>query len=448
MSKLWQKDFAGIDKKIEKFTVGNDFVLDQSLVIYDCISSLAHATMLKKIGILKEKELNDLKKGLIEIINAAENNRFEINPGDEDCHTAIENYLTSNYGEIGKKIHTGRSRNDQVLTAIRLYEKDKLIEIALKVITAAQTCINFASKNEFIPMPGYTHFQRAMPSSIGLLFSAYAESLIDDFILLDSVLNLINQSPLGSAAGYGVAIPLDRAFTAKLLGFGNVQKNVLYAQNSRGKFELSILHSFSNLLLTINKIASDFILFNTKEFGFFLLPKELTTGSSIMAQKQNPDVFELLRSKSNLISGYYSELNSIIRNLPSGYHRDFQLTKEPLIRSINLVNDILDIFIYCIDKIIINKDRCREALSPEIFAADSANQMVMKGIPFRDAYKNSENRAQEVKFDPIKNIKNKKHIGATGNLDIPESKKKIKSLENSILKKQKDLRKAINLLIG
>jgi argininosuccinate lyase len=448
MSKLWQKDRAGIDKKIEKFTVGNDFLLDQSLVIYDCISSIAHATMLKKIGILKEKELNKLKKGLIEIIHSAENNRFEINQSDEDCHTAIENYLTSNYGDIGKKIHTGRSRNDQVLTAIRLYEKDQIIKIAMKVIAAAKASIDFAAKNEFIAMPGYTHYQRAMPSSVGLLFTAYTESLIDDFILIGSILNLIDQSPLGSAAGYGVAIPLDRALTARLLGFKNVQKNVLYVQNSRGKFELSMLHAFSNLLLTINKTASDFILFNTKEFGFFLLPKELTTGSSIMAQKQNPDVFELLRSKSNLIGGYYSELNNIIRNLPSGYHRDFQLTKEPVIKSVNLVNDILDIFIYSIDKIIINEDKCREALSPEIFAADTANQMVMKGIPFRDAYKNSESQAQEIKFDPLKNIKNKKHIGGTGNLKIADSKKKIKLLENSILKKQKDFQKTIGLLIG
>jgi argininosuccinate lyase len=448
MSKLWQKDRSGIDEKIEKFTVGNDYLLDQSLVIYDCIASLAHAKMLKKIGILNEKELHKIKKGLTEIIHAAEKNEFEIKLADEDCHTAIETYLTTKYGDIGKKIHTGRSRNDQVLTAIRLYEKDKVISIALKVLESAKICINFAGKNEFIPIPGYTHFQRAMPSSIGLLFSAYAESFIEDFILIDSILGIIDQSPLGSAAGYGVAIPLDRELTSKLLGFSRVQKNVLYVQNSRGKFELSILHSFSNLLSTINKIASDFVLFNTKEFGFFLLPKELTTGSSIMAQKQNPDVFELLRSKSNLISGYYTELNSIIKNLPSGYHRDFQMTKEPLIKSINLVIEVLDIFNYCIDKIIINREKCLDALSPEIYAADTANEMVIKGEAFRDAYKKSGTEAQAGKHNPYENIRKKKHIGATGNLCISLNKKVISSHKSAMLRKQRVFQKAVDQAIG
>jgi argininosuccinate lyase len=436
MSKLWQTDKNLLNSEIEKFTVGIDYILDKLLVKYDCLGSIAHVKMLHKIGILNKDEFIKLKKGLKEIFLKSLDNLFEVNISDEDCHTAIENYLTGKFKNIGKKVHTGRSRNDQILTALRLFEKEKIIEINEKIISTAQTCFNIAKQNEFVPIPGYTHFQRAMPSSIGLLFSSYVESLLDDSRFLFFVYDLINISPLGSAAGYGVNIPIDRELTANLLGFRKVQNNVLYTQNSRGKFELTILHSLLNLFLTINRIANDFMLFNTKEFGFFSLPDEFTTGSSIMAQKKNPDVFELIRGRTNLINGYYNEVNSIIRNLPSGYHRDLQLIKEPLIRGFNLVLESLHVFNLVIGNIIINKNKCLDAMTNELYSADKANEMVMNGISFRDAYKISKEELKDIKIDHVKSLKSKIHTGAPGNLGLNKISLEIKHLQklNKILR--------------
>jgi argininosuccinate lyase len=431
MSKLWQTKINPLNSEIESFTVGPDYILDSMLVKYDCLASIAHITMLNKIGILKKEEFTKLKKGLKEIYNKSINDSFKITVDDEDCHTAIENFLTSKFKDIGKKVHTGRSRNDQILTVLRLYEKEKIIDIDDKIIYASAICLNMAKIYEFVPIPGYTHFQRGMPSSMGLLFSSYAESLLDDSRLLMSVYDLINISPLGSAAGYGVNIPIDREMTAKLLGFKKVQNNVLYTQNSRGKFELSIIHSLVNLFLTINKVANDFMLFNTKEFGFFSLPDEFTTGSSIMAQKKNPDVFELIRGKSNLILGFYNEINSIIRNLPSGYHRDFQLIKEPLIRAFILADDCLNIFNLVIGRIKINKEKCIESMSNELYSADRANEFVMKGTPFRDAYLISKKGIEEVDIDPVKNLKSKIHTGAPGNLGLKNIFTQIKEIQKN-----------------
>jgi argininosuccinate lyase len=447
MSKLWQKKISKIDKNVESFTVGNDYILDLDLLGYDCIASIAHVKMLEKIRILTKDETKKLIKALREIYRKSNNNSFKIKLQDEDCHTAIENYLTLKLKDIGKKVHTGRSRNDQVITAVRLFEKDNLINIGKKVLLSAENCLNFARKNEFSPLPGYTHFQRAMPSSVGILFSAYTESFIDDFIFLDSVYTLINNNPLGSAAGYGVNLPLDRNYTSKLLGFAGVQNNVLYVQNSRGKFEILILQALSNLLLTINKICSDILLFTTKEFSFFSLPDEYTTGSSIMAQKKNPDVFEILLAKSNVLNGYCSEINFIIRNLPSGYHRDFQLIKEPLIKGFKLVTESLDVFNKVIGKIKVNEKNCLEAMSEDIYSADRANLMVISGIPFRDAYNRSTSQSIGSKIDPVKNLKSKKHLGAPGNLGLNKTYSKIKKLQKYNHNLKNNFKKMVNSLV-
>ncbi len=422
MSKLWEKSATKIESRIEAFTVGKDFILDKALAKYDCLASIAHSAMLQKIGILTIEEFESLKRELIQIIILNDEGKFRISLSDEDCHTAIEGYLTEKLGNAGKKVHTGRSRNDQVLTALRLYEKDKLLELAELSLQTADKFTTFAKTYEFIPMPGYTHYRRAMLSSVGMLFSAYAESLLDDARLFMNVYDLINVSPLGSAAGYGVSLPLDRDFSSELMGFESVQNNVIYAQNSRGKFDLSILHSISNLFLTLNKFCSDMILFSTSEFNFFSLPDSLTTGSSIMPQKKNPDVLELIRAKSNAVNGYYNEVAAIIKNLPSGYHRDYQIIKEPLMNAIQTAIDSLSITLFVSDKFIVNEKSCFEGISKEIFAADIANEMVLSGVPFRDAYREAMEKVTNTNINPVDNLKSKKHIGAPGNLRLDRTK--------------------------
>jgi len=333
MSKLWQKSYK-LDEEIEKFTVGNDFLLDKELVKYDVYGSIAHAAMLNKINIINKNEFKKLKNALLGILKLDEKNKFEIKQEDEDVHTAVENYLTKKLGNLGKKIHTARSRNDQVLVDIRLYSKEKLLEVKKALIDLVSTILNFAEKNKNIPIPGYTHTRKAMPSSIGLLFGAYAESLLDNFELIETAYKLNNQNPLGSAAGYGINLEIDRELTTKLLGFEKVQNNVLYVQNSRGKIESVIVFALSKMMNDLAKISNDLILFSMEEFGYFTLPDKFTTGSSLMPQKKNPDVLELIRAKSSIVESNLFQINNIISKLISGYNRDLQLTKEPLINSI------------------------------------------------------------------------------------------------------------------
>ena len=333
--KLWNKGYD-VRKEIEKFTVGDDYLLDQYLVEFDCKASLAHAKAIRKSGIINEDEYLKLKDGLNEITRLSKAGKFEIKQEDEDCHTAIENYLVRNFGEAGKKIHTGRSRNDQVLTAIRLYEKHNLAEIKkllLKIISTIDGKIKEYGK---IGIPGYTHMQRAMPSSIGMLFEAYTCALKDDMNIIDSALKIIDKSPLGSGAGFGTGLDIDRELTAKEMGFSAVMENPLYCQNSRGKYETMAAESILQVMMDLNKIASDIMLFSMKEFGFFSLPKEICTGSSIMPQKKNPDVLEILRGKYWIVLGYSMQIKSIYGNLISGYNRDVQLSKEPLINAPDL----------------------------------------------------------------------------------------------------------------
>lgn len=418
MSKLWQKDYT-LDSLMETFTVGQDYILDQHLVIADCIGSIAHAQGLKKLGILREEEYALLEKGLKEIITLRIEDNFPITKGDEDCHTAIEGYLVSNVGEVGKKIHTGRSRNDQVQTALRLWMREFAYRLANKSARLADQLLNFAEYHKGVPMPGRTHLQLAMPSSVGLWAAAYAEELADEAKHLLATADLLDQSPLGSAASYGVPLDLDREFTASLMGFTRVQNNVLYANNSRGKFEAIFLDGCDYLGLTLSKLAQDLIIFTLPEFGYFSLPDELTTGSSIMPQKKNPDGLELARSRSSVISALAQSVKSIIRSLPSGYNRDFQDTKGPLIQGAQTTDLLLGIFEVMISGLIVHEEALVAACKPELYATDVVLQRALAGESFRDIYKEvGLNLASVAPHDPYDALEERTSVGTTGNLNL------------------------------
>jgi argininosuccinate lyase len=384
--KLWQKGYS-LNDEIEKFTVGNDFIIDRKLVIYDCIASLAHAKMLCKIGILKKEECEKLIKALNEIIKLDSKGKFIIKRQDEDCHTAIENYLVKKLGDTGKKIHTARSRNDQIIAALRLYYKSEIRSVIGLIEEMIKPLIVLKIKHINTLIPGYTHMRKAMPSSVALWAESFIESMDDNKILLLSIEKLIDQNPLGTGAGYGLPIDIDRKFASKEMGFKQIQNNPIYVQNSRGKFESSILHALNQAMIDLNKISSDIILFSMPEFGFFELPKEICTGSSIMPHKRNPDVLELIRAKYHKTLSCEFEVKNLIANLPSGYNRDLQLTKEPTIRGIETTAGCLRIMALILEKLKINEANCKRAMTSELYATKKAYDLVKKGMPFREAYR-------------------------------------------------------------
>ena len=390
MKKLWQKNEYKLDPVIEAFETKEDLLMDQKLIEYDVLASIAHVKMLNKLfltGIISGSELKKLLKGFEEILELYKNNKFNLEFGDEDMHTKIENYITEKYGEIGKKIHTGRSRNDQVLTAIRLYSKQALESIELELTNLTKSFKGFSKEYGYIKMPGYTHMQKAMPSSIGLWAESFIDSLEDDLTLLKIVYKLNNQSPLGSGAGYGVSLKLDREYSAKLLEFAKVQQNPLYCQNSRGKIEASIIAVLISVLQTINKFASDVLLFTTQEFGFFAASSSITTGSSMMPQKKNLDLAELLRSKVHLVLGNYIQIVSLSSNLISGYNRDIQDSKKPLMESLEITLASLKVAKILLENLTPNKEKLGAAMTDELFAAEKALKLSREGKSFRDAYK-------------------------------------------------------------
>jgi argininosuccinate lyase len=343
--------------------------------------------MLNKIGILSKTESNKLIMCLYEIIKLDDNDAFIIKQEDEDSHTAIENYLIKKLGDFGKKIHIARSRNDQVLTALRLHYKDELKAVIKLINKFIETLTNFKAKYDSIEIPGYTHMQKAMPSSVGMWTDAFIESMDDNKILIQDIYNLIDQSPLGTGAGYGLPIEIDREMTAKCLGFKKIQKNPIYVQNSRGKFESTILHGLSQIMFDLNKMTSDLLLFSMTEFKFFILPNEYCTGSSIMPHKKNPDVLELVRAKYNQIVTYEFEVKSIIANLISGYNRDLQLTKKPVINGFEISKDSIKIMNKVLENLTVDKDKCINAMTKELYSADKVYNITQKGVPFREAYK-------------------------------------------------------------
>ena len=417
--KLWQKNYE-VDSMLESFTVRNDYILDQDLVLSDVFASLSHAMGLRKIGILTDEELATLKEGLLEIIELKKRGEFQIRLQDEDCHTAIEGYLTQKYGEVGKKIHTGRSRNDQVQTALRLYMREALIKVVDAALDVSEALIDFAKDNILTPMPGRTHMQIAMPSSVALWALSFAEEMLDSASYSDSLYSILDQSPLGSAASYGVPLPLDREYTATLMGFKKVQNNVLYANNSRGRFEAMMLDFFSYIAITISKLSQDLMIFTLPELGYFSLPKELTTGSSIMPQKKNPDGLELARSRTALIISLSERVKSIIKCLPSGYNRDFQDTKEPLIEGYKTTIELIRITEHMIKGLSVHPKALEKGCTSELYATDRVMEKVLDGGNFRDSYLSVGLNLDKVDrdYDAVAALKKRTSTGTSGNLNI------------------------------
>ena len=396
MKKLWDKGY-GLNKTIESYTVGNDPQLDQKLVYYDCVASKAHAKMLGKMNLLTDDEVQDLNRELDKIIELNKLGEFVIREDQEDCHTAIEMFLIESLGDVGKKIHTARSRNDQVLTALRLYSKDQLDCIEQLINDFTDAVKEFTRNYGHVQFPGYTHMRKAMPSSFERWGNAFMDSMNDNLVLLSTVKMLVDQSPLGTAAGFGIPLDIDRKFTAKELGFSRVQENPIYVQHSRGKFEISILHMVSQIMLDLNRIASDLILFSMAEFGYVELPDEFCTGSSIMPQKKNPDLLELLRAKYHVVSSYEFQISRISSDLISGYNRDAQLTKEPVMNGFSIISASLRIATLLFQGLSVNEEKCNNAMTDEIYATAQVYNLVKQGIPFRDAYQQVANSMENVK---------------------------------------------------
>lgn len=424
--KLWEKGI-GTDKKIDHFTVGNDREWDLHLAKFDVMASKAHAKMLGEIGLLTAVEVQQLLKELDAIALAIENGSFTIEDSFEDMHSKIEFILTEKLGDTGKKIHTARSRNDQVLVAMHLYLKTELGEIKILTHSLFEVLMHLAEAHKDSLLPGYTHLQIAMPSSFGLWFSAYAESLVDDLYFLEAAHKVADQNPLGSAAGYGSSFPIDRSYTTKELGFETMKYNVVAAQMGRGKTEKAVAFAVSSIAATLSKLAMDLCLYLSQNFNFVSFPDTLTTGSSIMPHKKNPDVFELVRAKCNLLQGVPNQLGLITNNLPSGYHRDLQLTKELIVPAIEEMKACLEIMAFSLKQIKINASILDDPKYDYLFSVDTLNELVLGGMPFRDAYKKMGKEIESGTFNPKRNIAHT-HEGSLGNLCLPEIREKMRQI--------------------
>ena len=422
--KLWDKG-KDTDAKVDQFTVGNDRKLDLILAKYDVQASKAHARMLGNIGVLSTQEVGDLEKVLNIIEQDIAEGRFQIEDEFEDMHSKIEFMLTEQLGDTGKKIHTARSRNDQVLVALQLYIKEELKEIKSLTNSLFDLLIKLADKNKKLLMPGYTHMQVAMPSSFGLWFSAYAETLIDDIYFINAAEKVADQNPLGSAAGYGSSFHIDREYTRKELGFHTQKFNVIAAQMGRGKVEKLSILALSSLASSLSKLAMDVCLYMGQNYDFISFPEEITTGSSIMPHKKNPDVFELIRAKCNKIQGLPNEVSLIVNNLPSGYHRDFQMTKEILIGAFQEMKACLEMGNSALSQIRVNQDILEDSRYDYMFSVERLNELVIGGMAFRDAYKKVGQEIEEGSYKPDRTIKHQ-HIGSIGNLCLDEIKAKMK----------------------
>ena len=412
--KLWEKNFE-INKEIERFTVGRDREMDLYLAKYDVLGSMAHITMLESIGLLEKEELKPLLAELKNIYHLAEKGEFTIEDGVEDVHSQVEMLLTEKLGDLGKKIHSGRSRNDQVLVDLKLFTRHQLKDIADEVKILFDELIQKSNQYKDVLMPGYTHLQVAMPSSFGLWFGAYAESLADDMLFLQAAYRMTNRNPLGSAAGYGSSFPLNRTMTTELLGFDSMDYNVVYAQMGRGKMERNVGFAIATIAGTLAKMAFDACMFNSQNFSFVKLPKECTTGSSIMPHKKNPDVFELIRAKSNKLQSLPQQITLIMNNLPVGYFRDLQIIKEVFLPAFDELKDCLQMAAYIINKIEVNEHILDNPMYDPIFSVEEVNRLAAAGMPFRDAYKKVGLDIEAGKFTPNKNIHHT-HEGSIGNL--------------------------------
>ena len=433
MKKIWQKDKSQTDQLVNIFTVGKDLDFDDRLAKYDVLGSIAHCKMLAEVGLISIEESQKLQSVLNEILKNIENNTFEIDTEAEDIHSQIESILIEKLGDAGKKIHTARSRNDQVLLDIKLYLLDEIREIGELTDTFFQLLIKLANQHKNVLLPGYTHFQIAMPSSFGLWFSAYAEALVDDVELLLSVKNIINKNPLGSAAGYGSSFPIDRDSTTNHLNFKTLNYNSVYAQMTRGKSEKLLASSMAVLAGTLSRFSYDVCLYLSQNFNFISFPKEFTTGSSIMPHKKNPDIFELVRARCNRIQSLPNELILLTNNLPSGYHRDMQLTKEILFPAIDSLKECLEILIYTLPNIEVKEGILEDEKYQYIFSVEKVNEEVKNGKSFRDAYIKVGNDIENNNFEyDVKNL-NHTHQGSIGNLCLKEINHQFHKISNKLL---------------
>ena len=428
--KLWEKNID-VNPEIERFTVGRDRVLDTMLARYDVLGSLAHSTMLQDINMLTKSEMESLHSELRNIYATIEKGAFVIEEGVEDVHSQVELMLTRKLGDIGKKIHSGRSRNDQVLVDLKLFTRHELQEICEAVIALFDALQQQSEKHKDVLMPGYTHLQVAMPSSFGLWFGAYAESLADDMLFLQAAYKMCNRNPLGSAAGYGSSFPLNRTMTTELLGFDSMNYNVVYAQMGRGKCEKNIAFALASVAGTLAKMAFDACMFNSQNFGFVKLPAECTTGSSIMPHKKNPDVFEIMRAKCNRLQALPMDITMIMNNLPSGYFRDLQIIKELFLPAFAELKECLAMATYIIERIEVNKEILNDSRYDAMFSVEEVNRLATEGMPFRDAYKKVGLDIEAGTFTPNKDVHHT-HEGSIGNLCNEEIKKLMYGIYNAM----------------
>lgn len=433
MKKIWQKDQSLTNQLVNQFTVGKDLDFDNRLAKYDVLGSIAHCKMLAEVGLISNQESQEILSVLDGILENIQNSTFEIDPESEDIHSQIESILIEKLGATGKKIHTARSRNDQVLLDIKLYLLDEIREIGELTDSLFQLFIQLANQHKSVLLPGYTHFQIAMPSSFGLWFGAYAEALVDDLELLLSVKNIINKNPLGSAAGYGSSFPIDRESTTYNLGFKSLNYNSVYAQMTRGKSEKLLATSMAVLAGTLSKFSYDVCLYLSQNFDFISFPKEFTTGSSIMPHKKNPDIFELVRARCNRIQSLPNELILLTNNLPSGYHRDLQLTKEILFPAIDSLKECLEILIYTLPNIEVKDGILEDEKYKYIFSVEKINEEVKNGNSFRDAYIKVGNDIENNDFQYDTKDLNHIHQGSIGNLCLDEIAHQFHKISSKLL---------------
>jgi argininosuccinate lyase len=459
VTKLWQKGYR-VNEQVERFEAAQNSALDARLIRHDVWGSLAHTAMLAKIGALSEPEHLALKDALRGILRLEAAHEFAIPLTDEDVHTCIENYLVEVAGEVGKKIHMARSRNDQVLVDLRLYGKEQLHDVATDLCQLCAALLELANKHKDTPMPGYTHMQRAMLSSVGLWAGSFAETLLDDEQLLSAAYILNDQSPLGSAAGYGIPIAIDRQYCADLLGFSHVQNNVIYVQNSRGKIEGAIVQTLAQIMLDLSKLAQDILLFSTAEYGFFQIPQELSSGSSIMPQKRNAGVMELVRARTQTMLALQQQILGIVSGLPSGYNMDYQETKRPFIEALDMVQECLEICTLVVSSLHVNAERMAAACTYELFATDRAYELALEGdVPFRDAYRmvGTEIIALLDSGQPLpvesqeqlgQRLVARSHLGGSGNLGLAQAHSRLEEVEATWQKRFETFTAAIQKLIG
>ncbi|GCE11446.1 argininosuccinate lyase [Tengunoibacter tsumagoiensis] len=459
MSKLWQKGYS-VHQLVERYEAAQNSLLDTRLIRHDVWGSLAHVTMLHHIGALNNEELQELQNAFREVLAQESTHEFTVQPSDEDVHTSIENYLATRTGASGKKIHLARSRNDQVLVDLRLYGKEQLHLIARRLLDLSAAFLAFARATIEVPLPGYTHMQRGMLSSVGLWATSFAEALLDDEQLLAAAYQLNDQSPLGSAAGYGVPLPIDRQLVADLLGFARVQNNVIYVQNARGKIEGAIVQALMQIMLDLSKFAQDALLFTTSEYSFLQVPQELCDGSSIMPQKRNLSIMELVRARTQTMLALQQQILGIVSGLPSGYNMDYQETKRPFMEALDLVQENLEICTLLVNNLQVNEEKAIAACTFELFAADRAYEMALQeNIPFRDAYRivGKEVTAQldqqlpfpvESKEQLVTRLRARNHLGGAGNPGLSQAEQRLSTAQASWDARSTTFTQAIQALVG